>query len=66
MEARGKDGIYYTDETLRLHRRGNGVWLPQKNDAHPLDCLGLGLVEQGVIGEGQYTKVTKSDRRFQV
>ena len=52
------EGICYTDETLRLHRKGNGLWLPQKSDSHPLDSLGLGLVYQGQLGEGLYTKVS--------
>ncbi|XP_033630254.1 testis-specific serine/threonine-protein kinase 1-like [Asterias rubens] len=54
----GNDRIFYTDESLHLKRKGNGVWMPEKGKS-VWDSLRLDLVDKGLIGEGPYSQVKK-------
>ena len=54
----GNDRIFYTDESLHLKRKGNGVWMPEKGKS-VWDSLRLDLVDKGLIGEGPYSQVRR-------
>ncbi|XP_038064163.1 CBL-interacting protein kinase 11-like [Patiria miniata] len=54
----GNERIFYTDESLHLKRKGEGVWMPEKG--RPVwDSLHLDLVDEGTIEEGPFSQVRK-------